>query len=291
MKINISATTDVGHNRDNNEDAYAFCPDLTESDWRRNHTDGYITLGSQGSLLIVADGMGGTNAGEVASAIAIDTVSKAFTPQAAKEADNDERRQALLTRAIRDADKAINRHMVDHPETAGMGTTIVVCWIYGDKAYTAWCGDSRCYLYNDKGLKPLTKDHSYVQELIDKGVITEEEAFTHPDNNVITRGLGDFDSPCIPDLNITDIHAGDTVLLCSDGLCGYCTDDMIAKALADSSDTDVDTCADNLQQLALNVPGDDNICIVLASLLDDDDPRAVTVGPLRRFLHRLFGKD
>ena len=127
----------------------------------------------------MADGMGGTNAGEVASAVAIDSIGKTFTPEAVdKAASDDSKIRELLTTAIKDADKAINQHMVDHPETAGMGTTIVLCWVKDDKAYTAWCGDSRCYLYNDKGLKPLTKDHSYVQELVDRGEITEEEAFT-----------------------------------------------------------------------------------------------------------------
>ena len=192
MKINISATTDVGCNRENNEDAFAFCPDLSDPDWRQKHTGGYLPLGSQGALLIVADGMGGANAGEVASAVAIDSISRTFSPKAIENATNDDQKICeLLTTAIKDADKAVNMHMIDHPETAGMGTTIVLCWVKGDKAYTAWCGDSRCYIYNDKGLQPLTKDHSYVQELVDRGEITEEEAFTHPDNNVITRGLGE----------------------------------------------------------------------------------------------------
>ena len=286
MKINISATTDVGRNRDNNEDAFAFCPDLTEPDWKQKSTGGYLTLGTQGSLLIVADGMGGANAGEVASAVAIKSISQTFSFQAVKEADNDEKTRNLLSLAIKDADKAINLHIIDHPETAGMGTTIVVCWVKNDKAYTAWCGDSRCYLYNDKGLRPLTKDHSYVQELVDRGEITEEEAFTHPDNNVITRGLGEFDTAGTPDITITDIKAGDMLLLCSDGLCGYCTDEMISKVMGDSK-ADIDVCADSLQQLALDVPGDDNICIVLASLLADDDPRAASVSPFRRLLKRI----
>ena len=287
MKINISATTDVGRNRDNNEDAFAFCPDLTEPDWKQKSTGGYLTLGTQGSLLIVADGMGGANAGEVASAVAIKSISQTFSPQALKDVDNDEKTRNLLSLAIKDADKAINLHMIDHPETAGMGTTIVVCWIKGDKAYTAWCGDSRCYIYNDKGLQPLTKDHSYVQELVDRGEITEEEAFTHPDNNVITRGLGEFDTAGAADITVTDVKAGDMFLLCSDGLCGYCTNEMISKVMGDSK-ADIDVCAASLQQLALDVPGDDNICIVLASLLADDDPRAVSISPLRRFFKRLF---
>ena len=289
MKINITATTDVGHNRDNNEDAFAFCPDLSNPDWRQKHTGGYLTLEKHGALLIVADGMGGANAGEVASAVAIDSISHTFSPEAVtKAANDDEKTSELLTTAIKEADKAINMHMFDHPDTAGMGTTIVLCWVKGDKAYTAWCGDSRCYLYNDKGLQPLTKDHSYVQELVDRGEITEEEAFTHPDNNVITRGLGEFDAAGMADITVTDVKAGDMLLLCSDGLCGYCTNEMIGKVMADSK-SNIDTCAANLQQLALDVPGDDNICIVLASLLSDDDERATPASLLSRILKRMFG--
>jgi protein phosphatase len=288
MKINISATTDVGCNRENNEDAFAFCPDLAAPDWRQKRTGGYLPLDAQGALLIVADGMGGTNAGEVASAVAIDSISRTFSPEAAKAANDDDKVRKLLTTAIKDADHAINQHMVDHPETAGMGTTIVICWVKGDKAYTAWCGDSRCYLYNDKGLLPLTKDHSYVQELVDRGEITEEETFTHPDNNVITRGLGDFDTQVIPDITITDVKAGDMLMLCSDGLCGYCTNEMIGKVMADSK-ADIDLCAEQLQEMALKVPGDDNICIVVASLLSDDDKRATPPSRLRKLLKKMFG--
>lgn len=287
MKIDISATTDIGCNRENNEDAFAFCPDLSTPDWRQKRTGGYLPLGQQGALLIVADGMGGTNAGEVASAVAIDSISRTFTPEATAAADNDDKVCQLLTTAIKEADHAINLHIIDHPDTAGMGTTVVICWVKGDKAYTAWCGDSRCYLYNDKGLQPLTKDHSYVQELVDSGKITEEEAFTHPDNNIITRGLGDFDAAGMADITIADITAGDMLLLCSDGLCGYCTNAMISKVMADSK-TDCNVCAANLQQLALDVPGDDNICIVLASLLNDDDERTSSPSFFSRLLKKVF---
>lgn len=289
MKINITATTDVGRNRENNEDAYAFCPDLASPDWRMNRTGGYLPLGKQGSLLVVADGMGGVNAGEVAAAVAISSISKTFSSKAVEEAAGDDAKtRALLSQTVKDADKAINQHMVEHPDTAGMGTTVVICWIMPDKAYTAWCGDSRCYLYNDKGLKPLTKDHSYVQELIDRGEITEEEAFTHPDNNVITRGLGDFDTMVTPDISVTDVKAGDMFLLCSDGLCGYCSNEMISKVVTDSKG-DVNDCAAQLQQMALDVPGDDNICIIVASLLADDDERATPPSRLLMFLKRMFG--
>ncbi|MBQ8096828.1 MAG: serine/threonine-protein phosphatase [Prevotella sp.] len=289
MKISISAKTDVGRGRENNEDAYAFCPDLSHPQWQLERTKGYVPMGPLGSLIVVADGMGGANAGEVASALATETLKKTFTIEAATAAaQSDAAARTLLTQAVKQADEAINLKMFDSPETAGMGTTIVVCWITGSKAYVAWCGDSRCYLYNDEaGLKPLTKDHSYVQELIDRGEITEEQAFTHPDNNIITRGLGDFDTQVLPDIAITPVKAGDTFLLCSDGLCGYCTNEQIEQIVADC-EGNTERTAKVLLQKALDVPGDDNICIVVTRLQDDDaDEQGGS--KLRHFLKNIFG--
>ncbi|MBO4811160.1 MAG: serine/threonine-protein phosphatase [Prevotella sp.] len=290
MKISIHAKTDVGRGRDNNEDAYTFCPDLTGPSWSADHTKGYIPLGSLGTLLVVADGMGGLNAGEVAAAVAIDTVRHAFTTEAASKAlGSDETAVKLLTQTVKDADEAINRRMIASPETAGMGTTIVLCWITSQNAYVAWCGDSRCYRYNadDGGLHALTKDHSYVQELVDRGEITEEQAFTHPDNNIITRGLGDFASEVQPDIVVSAVKAGDMFLLCSDGLCGYCTNEQIGQILA-NSEGDVARCADDLIRTALDVPGDDNICIVVASVLADDQPEPGG-SKIMHLLRSLFG--
>lgn len=289
MKISIYAKTDVGCGRENNEDAFAFCPNLSSPQWNLNHTKGYIPLGPQGTLIIVADGMGGANAGEVASAIAIETVKKAFSgEQLVKAAASEEAARQLLIKAIQDADEAINLKMFDNPETAGMGTTIVVCWLTAQKAFVAWCGDSRCYRYNDAdGLLPLTKDHSYVQELIDRGELTVEEAFQHPDNNIITRGLGDFDTQVQPDIAVSPIKPGDMFMLCSDGLCGYCTNEQIRDILADSKGN-TEKCSEDLLRKALEVPGDDNICIVVASLLDDN-AQEPSSSKFRQFMSKLFG--
>ena len=168
------------------------------------------------------------------------------------------------------ADEAINRKAWEDPDTVGMGTTIVICWIVGKKAHIAWCGDSRCYLFNpQKGLKSLTKDHSYVQELVDQGEISEQEAFNHPDSNIITRGLGDINSQSTPDIISHPLEANDVLLLCSDGLSGYCKDNDIEHILQDNY-LDIDCCNDQLLQLALQAGGHDNICLVLASLIDDN---------------------
>ncbi|MBQ9355923.1 MAG: Stp1/IreP family PP2C-type Ser/Thr phosphatase [Prevotella sp.] len=270
MKICISALTDTGLERENNEDACIYCPDLEHPSWPEEGMDYYKPLSQAGSLLVVADGMGGTNAGEVASALAIETVSKAFTAEAAEAAlSSAEATDSLLVTTIRRADKVINERIIADPDTAGMGTTIVLCWLQQDKARIAWCGDSRCYLLRKGQLRLLTKDHSYVQELVDSGKITPEEAFNHPDSNIITRGLGDFDSAVEPDLVSVEVEPEDTFLLCSDGLCGYCTDEQIAEVMQ-QPDVTTEMQADRLLHLALDAGGYDNISIVVANVLDDN---------------------
>ena len=272
MKINISAITDIGRQRENNEDACAYCPDIDHPSWPGKSMTGYKPLGSNGSFIVVADGMGGPNAGEVAAAIAIDCVKKTFSDTAVTStaAKKDDDAKALMHQTIVEADKAINQRIIDDPDTAGMGTTIVLCWIMPGKAHVAWCGDSRCYLYNeDGGLQPLTKDHSYVQELVDRGDITAEEAFNHPDSNIITRGLGDFDAAVQPDIITVKVSPGDTLLLCSDGLCGYNTDSQIEQVIKES-DGSATQSTDQLLRLALDAGGYDNISIAVASVIDDD---------------------
>jgi len=270
MKIKIVAVTDTGKERTNNEDAYIICPDLSQQDWSHSETPTYIPLNKYGSLLVVADGMGGANAGEVASSIATKSIRRAFSKDNVENAIKNNGIEDLLYSCIKDADESINQKIYEDPDTSGMGTTIVVCWVIGNIAYIAWCGDSRCYVYNAfKGLKLLSKDHSLVQELIDKGEITEKEAFTHPDNNVITRGLGDVNSQSHPDIVKYLINPNDILLLCSDGLCGYSTNKEIEHIL-DTSSIDVMKCRDELLKLALDAGGYDNICISLASLINDN---------------------
>lgn len=271
MKIRISAITDVGKERDNNEDAYIFCPDLSQQNWQMKDTKHFVPLGQYGALLVVADGMGGANAGEVASEIATRSISSFFSSETiAKVVDADDNIIGFLQESISRADAEINKYVWDAPDTSGMGTTIVVCWLLGNKVFVAWCGDSRCYLYNPTdGLKELTKDHSFVQELIDQGSITVEEAFTHPDSNLITRGLGDVDTLTIPDIVVTSVGAGDLLVLCSDGLCGYCTNQTIAQTL-DVNYPDVLDCRNALLKQALDAGGNDNICIAIAMLVADE---------------------
>lgn len=294
MKIKLSAFIDVGKERDNNEDALIYCSDLSKQDWRDSGATDYETIGDLGALLVVADGMGGANAGEVASSLAVEAVKEHFSVQRVQEAltSEDDGAASLLKDTIAAADDVINQRMATDLETQGMGTTIVICWILPDgSAHIAWCGDSRGYVYNAAtGLRRLTKDHSLVQELIDSGEITEEEAFNHPDNNIITCGLGDFQAYPSPDIVTCELKADDTVMLCSDGLCGYCTDDDIQRVFA-SEYVETDACCRKMLDRALDAGGADNIAIVMASLIGDDQERPELVKPswIGALLHRLFG--
>ena len=281
MKIKIVATTDIGKVRENNEDAFIICPDLSRQEWQHDKTSSYIPLSQLGSLLVVADGMGGTNAGEGASGIAVDTVRAVFSHEAVSSCVSTGGIHQLLQKCVREADDAINRKAWDDPSTVGMGTTIVVGWIIGGIVHIAWCGDSRAYIFNPQtGLKPLTKDHSYVQELVDSGEITKQQAFNHPDSNLITRGLGDINSQSSPDIVSHPVKDDDVLLLCSDGLSGYCTDTDIEQVLQ-ACYTDIDRCKDQLLQIALQSGGHDNICIAMASIIGDRQEAPTEYKPQR----------
>ena len=275
MFINIAATTHVGLERDNNEDTLIVCPDLSHPDWTSDHTSlSSLPLSPQGALLAVADGVGGNNAGEVASAIAMQTLAKTLTPEAtAQAAHTDDLAAQLLHQAVQDAHDAINQHIIEDFHTLGMSTTIVLAWVTPHRTHIAWCGDSRCYAYTPTdGLRQLTHDHSYVQQLIDSGTLTPEEAFTHPDSNVITHAIGDVDCSSLADTTSIPTTPDTTLILCSDGLCGYNTDQAIARIVA-RHHTSPSRCCHALLQLALDAGGQDNIAITVAHLTPQPSPQ------------------
>lgn len=288
MKIEIVAKTDIGKEREQNEDAFVICPDLSHPNWEKN--EDCIELGPYGTVLAVADGMGGQNAGEVASTLAMTSIQKSFSTASIDSiVSSDEQIKEFLKTLVKNADEIINTEMCERPETQGMGTTIVICWILKEKTYVAWCGDSRCYVYHPhSGLRALTKDHSYVQELVDKGKITEKEAFSHPDNHIITRGLGGFDAESIPDIVSCPTQPGNVFLLCSDGLCGYCTNKDIEKTIKLHYPI-VSECCNTLVKMALDAGGYDNICIAMASVYEKEEMKSSPSG-IRRFFKKLFSR-
>lgn len=266
-RIKLAGDTNVGLVRKNNEDNLVFCRDLAVSEWNIPQVDEAIDLGQYGALLVVADGMGGANAGEVASAIAIDTIKAEFKPEnIIPIIESDEKILDFMVDAAKVADLNILKKSKEDSSTQGMGTTIVMAWILEQKAYVCWCGDSRCYVFNPNlGLTRLSKDHSYVQELVDKGELKAENAHDHPYSNIITRCLGDFENRAVPDARIHSLHNGDILMLCSDGLCGLCYDDDILNVMSEHRDN-IDECKDELIAAAIAAGGHDNVTVVVSAV-------------------------
>ena len=190
--MRIYATTDVGRERDHNEDAFVVCANLLDNaSWGKKNIDTNFPsydLGNYGTLLVVADGLGGVNSGEVASDLAVEGV-KSFFVEKMGEISKDKQLEVrkVLEEAIHFCNNKIIAHGKSNPETQGMGTTIILGWVIKDIVYISWVGDSRAYLYRPSDtnkLSQISKDHSLVQELIDKGEITEEQAFYHPNKNI-----------------------------------------------------------------------------------------------------------
>ncbi len=251
--------------RPNNEDNYQLDADLSDNTWGFT-ADEEIALGDKGSLLVVCDGMGGMNAGEVASAIAVKTIKEYFAADKLTDTILSNPCKYIHT-AIVAADAAIKEHSKTNPDTEGMGSTVVMAWLLGKKIYVGWCGDSRCYRYNPQlGLERLSHDHSYVQELVDAGKLTEELAFDHPNNNIITRSLGDPRGAAKPDTKEFDLYNQDIILLCSDGLCGTLRDNEIAEQIQQHQ-TSMQECRDALWAADEAAGWTDNTTIALAQII------------------------
>ena len=269
----LIAGTNIGL-RQNNEDNFTVCANLSKSDWGIpvNYQED-IELGEHGCILVVADGMGGQNAGEVASSIAIETVQEMFTADVLPDnvIESNENVDNYLKKVICAADSRIKKVTSDDPSTSGMGSTIVIAWILNNLAHVAWLGDSRAYcVIIDKGIARLTKDHSYVQSLVDSGKITDEQAMTHPDSNIINRSLGDTSQKAKPDVTTIELTEGEVILLCSDGLCGVCPDAVIGGIVEDNI-SDLKTCREELISAALRAGGSDNITIAMIHITKCDN--------------------
>ena len=211
------------------------------------------------------------NAGEVASEIAIATIREFFSPDriTPEVIGTQVGIETFMKKSIQDADAKIKQAASQNPEHKGMGTTIVIAWLLDGKLYVAWCGDSRAYIFNKiNGLRQISKDHSYVQTLVDKGKITKEDAFDYPDSNIITRCLSDSDQKARPDIiaNPIDVCNGDIILLCTDGLCGMIRDHEIEQILVENDDN-LSDCSDKLIEAACEASGDDNITVALCKVL------------------------
>lgn len=270
IKFRIAAKTDVGIVRENNEDNFQASSDLSIEPMRWVNNE-ICSLGEKGALLVVADGMGGMNAGEVASQIAIDTVRAAFSPGNLTNdiMSNRFSIEKFMNSVIIEADKRIKSDAKSHPESRGMGTTIVIGWLLKDKLYISWCGDSRAYIYNPQaGLHQISKDHSYVQTLVDRGILSKEEAFDYPESNIITRCLGDSSTKAKPEslLQPYEVCDNDIIILCTDGLSGMIRDGEI-ESIIRKNEHNMDVCSDELIRAACDAEGADNITICMCQIL------------------------
>jgi len=254
--------------RSNNEDNFQLTDDLAGGNWGFI-TDKEILLGEKGALLVVCDGMGGMNAGATASDIAVNTIKEYFssdrlTPQVTATSESIE---TYIKNAIIAADSKIKECGQLNSECEGMGSTIVLAWIVGENIHVGWCGDSRAYRFNPAfGLERLTRDHSFVQELVDSGKLSEGLAFDHPDNNIITRSLGDTRSVAKPDVKSFSLCNDDVILLCSDGLCGVLRDSEIESVIAENSDS-MENCRKALWTASEKAGWTDNVTVALCRII------------------------
>ncbi|MFI5248301.1 MAG: Stp1/IreP family PP2C-type Ser/Thr phosphatase, partial [Nitrospirales bacterium] len=225
-------------------------------------------------LYVVCDGMGGGNAGEIASALAVEAIHAHLT-EAAQHADLpligpwDATVSASANRlasAIRAANDIIHRESWSRPDYAGMGTTVVAALLHEEVLTIAHVGDSRLYLVQNGTIQSLTTDHSWVAEQILKGIMTEEEAERSPRRNIVTRALG-VESSVDVELTEVPVKSGDMLLLCSDGLTRSVRLNDILHVLSGSED--LPTMSDRLIALANEAGGDDNTTVVVVALRDE----------------------
>lgn len=207
-------------------------------------------------LFAVADGMGGHRAGEVASGMTLQLLER----ELGKRLKEGEKPENALIDSIKEANRTIFELSGQNPEYTGMGTTVTACLKQGEEIFVAQVGDSRAYLLRDDEIIRLTEDHSLVQELVKNGGITEEQAFAHPQRNVLTRALG-TELSLVVDLYRVGVIPGDLLLLCTDGLTGYLRPDDLLFIIRSSPD--LDEAVHNLLEKALQSGGADNVTIVL----------------------------
>ena len=244
--IEVIIKTDLGNVRTNNEDNAFFLRSNDET-----------TLREKGYLMMVADGMGGHLAGEVASKMAVDIISEQYYHHNGKHSP-----EKALAQAFVSANKQIFTLASTSEQHRGMGTTCTAIAVVGSAIYFAHAGDSRAYLFKNNSIQRITQDHTYVQELVNSGSITAAEADVHPDRNILVNAMGTK-----PELRVdagrhtTGFAAGDRLMLCSDGLYDYLDDKEIGVVLKSPS---LSEAADYFIAEAKRRGGTDNITVVLA---------------------------
>ena len=246
----------------------------TDSGLVRAHNEDSIAADSSIGLMVLADGMGGYNAGEVASGMAttviiteMQHIAESIEPHFVDAVSGRSFAQQILREQIAKANTAIYQAAQNQTQYAGMGTTLVVAMFYDNRLSMAHIGDSRAYRLRDGQLIQITKDHSLLQEQIDSGMITPEQARFSHNKNLVTRALG-IDPAVEPEINDFDTQPDDIYLLCSDGLNDMVTDEDIGMTVQTLRDN-LRQAAQQLVQMANDAGGRDNISVVLVRVIQD----------------------
>lgn len=241
LSLRYAARSHVGLIRDGNEDSGYAGP----------------------RLLVVADGMGGQAAGELASSVVVQTIAQLDPPAPAQPVGDPVR---ALAERINEAHERLHTIITDNPQLEGMGTTLTAFLFSDNDVAFAHIGDSRAYRLRAGHLEQLTADHTWVQRLVDEGRISEEEAGHHPQRSLLMRALDGRGQVADADLSMTDIQPGDRLMLCSDGLSSFVSFDTLESTLAGYADPH--QAAESLIQLALRAGGPDNVTCIVADVFD-----------------------
>lgn len=285
--VRLYGATDVGHTREHNEDCFLVADLERGAPIAFEHGSELREEGPHGLLFMVADGMGGAAAGELASEMATTLV---FEELQARWTPRAELTDEVFAEAIRDATEVANGRIHAHaranPEFRGMGTTATIAGLWRDRVFIAQVGDSRAYLLRDGRLHQLTRDQSLMQRLVDAGEISPEQAETSDRRNIILQALGP-ESTVRVDLTHQQVRHGDTLLLCSDGLSGVVRARDIEQAAAEETDPAV--LCHRLIARANELGGPDNVTVVVARFEGDGLDVALDGDAVGRTVYPLAG--
>jgi PPM family protein phosphatase len=229
----------------------------------RAHNEDCLRLDGETGCYVLADGMGGYNAGEVASALAVEVITKALIQfKTSLHLNPDPDPVSALAEAIEAANKKIIETGAMRPECLGMGSTVVAALLLDDKLWFAHVGDSRLYMFRNNQLTQLTRDHSVGQEMSDSGVLTKEQARHYQGRGILTRALG-VEPDVRPDVGCQVFIPGDIFIICSDGLSDMVSDQKITEVVMKRRNTSCQTIGQALQTEALEAGGTDNISALI----------------------------
>ncbi len=254
----------------------------------REHNEDTIAFDAELGLMVLADGMGGYNAGEVASGIAVKTIVNLVRDAAEREdlsatdtATGLTRRSIVLRDAVQRANKVIFQTAKTQPQCEGMGTTVVGALFYDDRVAIAHVGDSRMYRVRDNKLEQVTTDHSLLQELVDRGFYSPEEAQRAANKNYVTRALG-VEPAVEVEIQETVVQKGDRYIICSDGLSDM-VEDADIHLTVNTFGANLETVAKQLVQLANDNGGRDNVSVLMAQVMEPFPARRGVVGKVLRW--------